>query len=93
MPELKRRSRVTASEAVVPSSIPGRARIFNFFLGLELGGMVEQVLNRWLPFSNTTGLNLKSLCSAYVVKAYIPLIAIRPLYGDAKPSDRLGAFR
>jgi hypothetical protein len=42
---------------------------------------------------NTPGLNLKSLCCAYDVKAYVLLIAIHPSDGDVKPGGPLSAFQ
>ena len=40
------RGRTTALHRVIPGLIPSRLEILNFSLGLELGGMVEQNLNR-----------------------------------------------
>ena len=54
------------------------------------GGIESQLL---VSVPNTPGLNPKSLRSAYEVKAYVLLIAIRPKDGDVKPDGPRGAFR
>ena len=45
---------------------------------------MEQNLNRWFPLENIPGLNIKSLSSVFIVKAYVRLIAICPSSGHIK---------
>ena len=49
-PPLWRRGKVTASHLVALALIPSRVGIFNFSLGLQLGGMVEQKISRSFLF-------------------------------------------
>ena len=56
-------------------------------LSLRLGGMVEQYVNCKFVFEiYVSKLNSKSLRSAYDVKAYVLLTAIRPSDGRVKPN-------
>ena len=60
---------------------------------LEFEGMLGQNLNSKFLLQNIPRLNPKFFCSAFVVKAYAVLIAIRPSDGDVKLGGPLSDFR
>ena len=82
-----------ALHATVSDTIPSRVGIYKKEYPPEVrrdGGAEPQSL---ISVPNISGLNPKSLHSAYDVKVYMLLIAIRLSDGDIKPGDPLGSFR
>ena len=76
--------------APVSGSTLGRVGVFKkeFLLGTRTEGGTEP--QQLVSVPNIIGLNPKYLRSAYDVKAYVLLIAIRT--SDVKPGGPLGAF-
>ena len=72
--------------------MPGCMGIFYFYLALELREMVGAEPQSLISVSYIPGIYPKALLIEFAVKAYVMLLAIRPLDGHIKASDALGAF-
>ena len=80
--------RVTALHAAVPGSVGIYDKEFLPETRRDGGGETQLLFS--IP--NIARLDPKFLLSAYDVKVYVLLKAIRPLDGDIKPGNPLGVF-